>query len=223
MGNSVYLAKLIGPVMLAVAAGLFANGKHYRTMAEEALRSTILIYLTGLISLTAGLAIVLAHNVWVPDWRILITLLGWLAVLSGVVRVVHPQTTQDVGRRMLNSPHAMTIAGAFWVGVLAARRLRDWGEGRRAIEDGHTPLALAAGSSGVPDDPRTRRIRALVADREPVSLHPDAVQTDVSAFRQELAAAARAPDDPARLLRRGGGGDDERDDDEERANPRSDA
>ena len=31
---------------------------------------------------------------------------------------------------------AMTIAGAFWVGVLAARRLRDWGEGRRALEDG---------------------------------------------------------------------------------------
>jgi uncharacterized membrane protein HdeD (DUF308 family) len=114
MGNSVYLAKLIGPVMLAVAIGLFANAKHYRAMAEEALRSTILIYLSGLLTLTAGLAIVLAHNVWAADWRILITLIGWIAVISGVVRVVHPQTTQDVGRRMLDSPHAMTIAGASW-------------------------------------------------------------------------------------------------------------
>lgn len=61
---------------------------------------------------------------------------------------------------------AMTIAGAFWVGVLAARRLRDWGEGRRAIEDGgQSPLALAAASGSTPDDPRTRRIRALVAER----------------------------------------------------------
>ncbi len=59
----------------------------------------------------------------------------------------------------------MTIAGAFWVGVLAARRLRDWGEGRRAIEDGQSPLALAAASGSTPDDPRTRRIRALVAER----------------------------------------------------------
>jgi len=117
MGTSVYLAKLIGPVMLAVAAGLFVSGKHYRAMAEEALRSTILIYLTGLITLTAGIAIVLAHNVWTADWRILITLIGWLAVFSGVVRVVHPQTTQDVGRRMLKNPHATTIAGAAW-GIL---------------------------------------------------------------------------------------------------------
>ena len=61
---------------------------------------------------------------------------------------------------------AMTIAGAFWVGVLAARRLRDWGEGRRALEEGGpAPLALAAVSGAPPDDDATRRVRALVAQR----------------------------------------------------------
>lgn len=62
---------------------------------------------------------------------------------------------------------AMTIAGAFWVGVLAARRLRDWGEGRRALEEGApAPLALAAASTAsVADDGRSRKIRDLVAQR----------------------------------------------------------
>lgn len=61
---------------------------------------------------------------------------------------------------------AMTIAGAFWVGVLAARRLRDWGEGRRVLEEGGpTPLALAAASGAPPDDSATRRVRSLVAQR----------------------------------------------------------
>ena len=61
---------------------------------------------------------------------------------------------------------AMTIAGAFWVGVLAARRLRDWGEGRRALEDGGPqPLAIAAAGGSPPDDPRSRRIREAVAER----------------------------------------------------------
>ncbi len=60
---------------------------------------------------------------------------------------------------------AMTIAGAFWVGVLAARRLRDWGEGRRALDEGHAPLALAAASGAPPDDSNTRRVRDLVAQR----------------------------------------------------------
>ncbi len=61
---------------------------------------------------------------------------------------------------------AMAIAGAFWVGVLAARRLRDWGEGRRAIDEGHgPPVALAAASGAPPDDAGTRRVRELVAQR----------------------------------------------------------
>ncbi len=61
---------------------------------------------------------------------------------------------------------AMTIAGAFWVGVLAARRLRDWGEGRRALEEGGpSPLALAAAAGAPPDDTASRRVRSLVAQR----------------------------------------------------------
>lgn len=59
----------------------------------------------------------------------------------------------------------MTIAGAFWVGVLAARRLRDWGDGRRALEDADAPLALAPGGVQVLDEPAARRVRARVAER----------------------------------------------------------
>ena len=63
---------------------------------------------------------------------------------------------------------ALTIAGAFWVGILAARRLRDWGEGRR-LPEGPQALALPAGGGGghtsVPADPASARVRARVAQR----------------------------------------------------------
>ncbi len=114
MANSVYLAKLIGPVVLAIAIGLFVNAKHYRSMAEEGLRSGALIYMSGVLALTAGLAVVLAHNVWAADWRILITLIGWLALIGGAVRIIHPQTSQDMGRWFLKHPQGLTIAGAVW-------------------------------------------------------------------------------------------------------------
>jgi hypothetical protein len=38
----------------------------------------------------AGLAIVRAHNVWTRGWPILVTILGWLAVLGGLVRMLFP-------------------------------------------------------------------------------------------------------------------------------------
>ena len=79
MANSIFLARLIGPLMLAVGIGIFVNGAVYRLLADEFLRSRALIYLSGLLIMTAGLAIVLTHNVWRADWPVLITILGWLA------------------------------------------------------------------------------------------------------------------------------------------------
>ena len=60
---------------------------------------------------------------------------------------------------------AMTIAGAFWVGVLAARRLRDWGDNNRMLEQGEAPLALMAASGSPSDDASVARVRARVAER----------------------------------------------------------
>ncbi|HLT38661.1 MAG TPA: DUF4178 domain-containing protein [Enhygromyxa sp.] len=64
----------------------------------------------------------------------------------------------------------MTIAGAFWVGVLAARRLRDWGDNSRALERGDAPLALAAASGSPSDDESIKKVRSRVAERLEASL-----------------------------------------------------
>jgi hypothetical protein len=115
MPNSVFLAKLIGPLFLAVGAGMLVNAGVYRTLAEEFLRSTALVYLSGLLLMTAGVALVLAHNVWAADWRILITLLGWLAAIAGAARIVVPQGSKRVGHRLMAPAMAVTVAGVIWL------------------------------------------------------------------------------------------------------------
>ena len=117
MTNSVFLARLIGPLMLAVGIGIFVNGAVYRTLADEFLRSRALIYLSGLLTMTAGLAIVLTHSVWRADWPVLITILGWLATIGGAARIVCPQGMERVGRAMLKSKPALPIAGAVWLAL----------------------------------------------------------------------------------------------------------
>jgi|RhiMethySRZTD1v2_1073278.scaffolds.fasta_scaffold799693_1 TRAP-type C4-dicarboxylate transport system permease small subunit len=108
--TSIFLARLIGPVMVAIAVGMLVNRDFYRRMAEEALRSHVLIYLTGVMTMAAGLAIVLSHNLWAMNWRVLITLLGWLFLIGGAVRIVVPQQTEAMGRGFLKHPQGMVIA-----------------------------------------------------------------------------------------------------------------
>lgn len=117
MQTSIFLARLIGPVFLLVGIGLLANPAAYRVMAEEFLRSRALIYLSGLLTMPVGLAIVLTHNVWAADWRLIITILGWLAVVGGALRLVYPQATETLGRRMLEKPLALTLGGGVWFAV----------------------------------------------------------------------------------------------------------
>jgi hypothetical protein len=117
MPTSLFLAKLIGPLFLAVGVGLIANAAVYKKLAEEALASLALIYLSGLLAMTAGMAIILSHNVWALDWRVLITLLGWLAAIGGAVRIVMPQGTQRIGRKFLKHPQGVIIAAAIWLAV----------------------------------------------------------------------------------------------------------
>jgi hypothetical protein len=117
MQTSVFLARLIGPVMLVVGLAVFANQRAFRDMAEEFLASRALLFLSGMLIMPMGLAIVLTHNVWTADWRVLITLFGWLNAIGGAVRLIAPDTVMRTGRAMLRQPYFTTIAPAIWVAL----------------------------------------------------------------------------------------------------------
>jgi hypothetical protein len=119
MATSIYLAKLIGPVALVVAVALFLNQAGFKAMAQDFLRSPSLLFLSGFLTLVAGLAIVLSHNVWVANWPVLITILGWLATIGGAARILAPAQVKNLGESLLRNPMGMTIAGGFWL-VLGA-------------------------------------------------------------------------------------------------------
>lgn len=120
MDTSVFLAQLIGPILLLVGLGLLFNRAIYREAAEEVIKGRALLYLFGAIEFTAGLAIVLAHNVWVWNWPVIVTLLGWLLVVRGALRIVVPQQIVDFGAKLLRDSSTLLSVSGFVVLVLGA-------------------------------------------------------------------------------------------------------
>ena len=123
MDTSRYIARLMGPLMLVIGigmtAGMFVEGESYSSLMKEFIGSRALIFITGVLALLAGLIVVNAHNLWVPDWRVLITALGWLATFRGVMNLVFPALVQTMGDRFVAS-HAGVVAGAAFMIVLGA-------------------------------------------------------------------------------------------------------
>jgi hypothetical protein len=119
MDRSIFLARLIGPTFVAIALGMLINLGLYESMIAEAPRTGILLYLAGLLSLLAGLAIVNLHNTWCADWRVIITVLGWLMTIGGIIRIVEPQIAVTIGSNIFGG-HANTIVAALINGALGA-------------------------------------------------------------------------------------------------------
>jgi hypothetical protein len=115
--TSIFLAKLIGPFFLILGASLLINRVQFRAMVDEFVRTPALVFLTGLMILPVGLAIVITHNVWSADWRLLITILGWLAIISGALRLLAPQQALNVVRRLYIKPNVLYVSAGIWLVV----------------------------------------------------------------------------------------------------------
>ena len=115
MQVSVFLARLLGPLLLLLGVGLLVNPRVFRAIATEVVGSLTLVYLFGLIDFAAGLAIVLVHNVWTVNWRVLITLIGWLLMIRGAARVLITDTLMDYAKTVIRRKQLYPVSGGVLV------------------------------------------------------------------------------------------------------------
>ena len=128
MQPAVFIARLIGPTFVAVGAGILLNGPFYTALIVEAVHSPTLIYFSGLMALIPGLAILNVHRGWTADWRVIVTILGWLLVIGGVIRLVLPATTATLAWNKCRPPAVLLIVAAIvlvvggWLSFVGYRR-----------------------------------------------------------------------------------------------------
>ena len=101
MQTSIFIAKLLGPIFVLVGLAILLRPQMFRDLLQEFLKSPVLMYLAGFLGLLGGLALVLTHNIWALDWRLIITLLGWVSIVRATVTIFQPQQIVSVGSKLL--------------------------------------------------------------------------------------------------------------------------
>ncbi|MGH6737347.1 MAG: hypothetical protein ACRECX_14920, partial [Methyloceanibacter sp.] len=139
MSTSRYIARLMGPILLIMGLGMVIEHETVSKLSQEFLSNLSLIYLAGILTLLAGLAIVNAHNVWTQDWRVIITVLGWLGVLGGLFRILLPSQVRTLGTGFATNANAMIIGGIF---VLVIGAILAW-QGYVHVLQGQRPQPAA--------------------------------------------------------------------------------
>jgi hypothetical protein len=85
MANSKNIAGILGPSLMALSASEAANVNVWASDTPAG------IYFNGAALFVAGLAIVREHNFWVRDWTLMVTVLGWSALMIGLFRMFAPE------------------------------------------------------------------------------------------------------------------------------------
>ena len=70
---------------------------------------------SGLIALVIGMVFVLAHNIWVKDWPVLITIFGWLGLLKGVSLIFAPKAMTKWSKSLLKKREFIFFGSAFYL------------------------------------------------------------------------------------------------------------
>jgi hypothetical protein len=111
---AIWISKLLGPVILALAIPMIAEPRRLQETTQRFLADSPLVLVSGVLAMTAGLSIVNTHNVWVLEWTLIVTLFGWALVLGGASRIVAPSIVSAAGTAMMERPTATRAVGVLW-------------------------------------------------------------------------------------------------------------
>jgi hypothetical protein len=89
--RKIYLSRLVGLFTLVVAASMIVDKPQAMATMAALLHDRSALIIIGLLGTAAGMAIVLAHQVWSGGpLPVVVTLLGWVILIRGMVLLFLP-------------------------------------------------------------------------------------------------------------------------------------
>lgn len=115
MDISIFFAQLWGSFFIIF--GLLALVARQLGRTIEMTDNEAFVISTGYITLLMGLVTVILHNLWVADWRVTITILGWSTLMKGIMKVgfpgfIHKQAQKFKNQQILEA--IMLLALGIW-------------------------------------------------------------------------------------------------------------
>ena len=109
MELSVFLARFFAAVYIATGIAAIADKDLFKKIKDDLFKNTAMMYIGGAFALVFGLFLVSYHNVWENNWRTVITIFGWLALVKGILFIAFPKTAVRFYTTMINAVNSRTI------------------------------------------------------------------------------------------------------------------
>ena len=92
MDVSVFLAKFWGWYLILFFVVLSFNPKRIKQVFNN-LKDEKFLIISSFIAIIIGLLNILFHNIWESNWKLIITLIGWISMFIGLALFIIPKIT----------------------------------------------------------------------------------------------------------------------------------
>ena len=107
---------------------MLLNRQMFPEMITQVAQNYAIIFLSGALSLLAGVAIVRVHNVWTGGWPVIITILGWLLIVGGLARMWFPHRASEIAASFGENPTFFLVTGVVLLALGAFLSFKAYGE-----------------------------------------------------------------------------------------------
>lgn len=97
MDISIFLARFWGSLFIVL--GLASISAKFLGRVISYTDDKTITVSTGYITFLLGLATVVAHSIWVADWRLMVTILGWITLFKGLEKIAFPNRINKAAQK----------------------------------------------------------------------------------------------------------------------------
>jgi len=121
MEITIFLARLWGSFFIIFGLLFIITRQLGKTIEMTDDKSFVIS--TGYYTLLLGLITVILHNIWVLNWTLAITILGWSTLIKGIIKIGFPEQinkqAQRFKKKQFVSAFFLIILGAwlFWMSL----------------------------------------------------------------------------------------------------------
>ncbi len=113
---SQHLAQFFGLYLAIVGLAFLFRPRSIKTAGWQLTSQPAVLLLSSIVTLLLGIALVLLHNLWVADWRIILTLIAWLTLIKGIFLLYFPQKAELI-MGVLQNKTTMVLVGLVAISI----------------------------------------------------------------------------------------------------------
>lgn len=108
--NTIVIAQVLGIFFTVAGVSMLVNSKGTVVAVERSLEDKGILWLWGFLAVLIGAVVVVLNNVWMSGLSLLVTILGWIALIKGILILLYPNFAISLYKKF-NKRGIFTVCG----------------------------------------------------------------------------------------------------------------